>query len=204
MSTLGLSLVFALWAIFPSTARGECIEIAVHSNGFHTSVSLPAASLPEDHPLRALFPDALWVEVGWGDEAFFREAGGGTVEQGVAAAFAGGPTVVQAYPYRGEPAAVFSAEATRYAAITREGAAALAAYLDAELVRGGDGAPIVVAPGHNGEALFLRGREGRFHLFNNCNHWTARALRAAGLPVRDSMTADAVMAQLRGAPERCE
>jgi len=46
-----------------------------------------------------------------------------------------------------------------------------------------EGAPLVIVPGKlEGRSLFLRGRTG-FHAFNGCNHWMARALRAAGLDV---------------------
>jgi hypothetical protein len=42
---------------------------------------------------------------------------------------------------------------------------------------------------------------GRFHLFNNCNTWTARALQAAGLAIEADgvLTVDDLMARLRAA-----
>ena len=40
---------------------------------------------------------------------------------------------------------------------------------------------------------------GEFHLFNTCNTWTARVLRAGGLALSSSgiITADGLMARLR-------
>jgi hypothetical protein len=56
-----------------------------------------------------------------------------------------------------------------------------------------------VAPlgsGLYGDSRFYPARE-TFHLFNTCNVWTARALRSAGLPVRDAITTEGLMAQVR-------
>ncbi|MFO7315144.1 DUF2459 domain-containing protein, partial [Rhodothermus marinus] len=43
-------------------------------------------------------------------------------------------------------------------------------------------------PGLYGRESFFYAAHGRYHLFNNCNHWVARALRAAGLPVHPGRT----------------
>jgi hypothetical protein len=43
---------------------------------------------------------------------------------------------------------------------------------------------------------FYPGRE-TFHLLRTCNVWTARALRAAGLPVGDALTRAGVVRQVR-------
>lgn len=53
-----------------------------------------------------------------------------------------------------------------------------------------------LGPGLYGDSRFYPARE-RFHLFNTCNVWTARALRAAGLPFAPAVTAEGVMAQAR-------
>ena len=68
-------------------------------------------------------------------------------------------------------------------AVSREGAAAFVAYVDRTLALDAAGGAIVVAQGKLiGQSSFLRAR-GSFHLFNVCNQWMARALRAAGVNV---------------------
>jgi hypothetical protein len=53
-----------------------------------------------------------------------------------------------------------------------------------------------LAAGHYGDSRFYPGREP-FHLLRTCNVWTAGALRAAGLSVRDAITLDGLMSQVR-------
>ena len=68
-------------------------------------------------------------------------------------------------------------------AISREGAARFVAYVDRYLVLDETGAAVRTSDGKViGRSAFLRSR-GSFHLFNVCNQWMARALRAAGVDV---------------------
>ena len=39
--------------------------------------------------------------------------------------------------------------------------------------------------------------EGEYSLFNTCNSWTAKALQAAGLPIRTTLKAAGLMRQLQ-------
>lgn len=173
---------------------GPCVEIMVASNGFHTDLVFPAAVLPRDHPLRRLYPEARLFSVGWGDREAYR-TGSEQPWRHVEALFPG-PSVlhVAADPgWRGAPAA-----------ISESGAAALSAYLRAALEPNAAGEAAVVSEGLvPGRSAFVAARES-FHAFNLCNHWTARALRAAGLPVSDlgAWLAEGVLRQLRHAP-RC-
>jgi len=55
-----------------------------------------------------------------------------------------------------------------------------------------------LASGLGANSLFYPAR-GKFHLFNTCNSWTARALKAAGYPLGmlDPVTADELIAKVR-------
>lgn len=186
-------------------ARNGCIEIAVQANWFHSNLVLPAAVLAQGHPLLRLYPDARWFAVGWGDEDYYREPGGGTVMQGLRAAFGGGPTVLHVIAFRDAPEVYFDAETVTRAGVTQAGAARIAAFIAEEIARRPEGGPAIVADGHHaGRSLFLRGADDNFHLFNNCNHWTARGLRQAGLNVSGALTANGVVNRLRRVGERCE
>ena len=58
----------------------------------------------------------------------------------------------------------------------------VAALLDSTFARSnGSVMPQELGPGLYGTSLFFRAN-GAFHLFNVCNHWTARVLDAAGIP----------------------
>lgn len=182
----------------------ECMEIGVYSNGFHASVIAPREAFAANHPFRRLFPDAPWFVAGWGDEAFFREGGGGDLGQGLRAAIPGGPTVVHVIATNEPPELFFASGETVRIAVSNADAAALARYLSEEIALSPDGAAVIVAPGHHADrSFFLRGREHTFSLFNNCNHWAARALGAAGVEVTAPMTAAALISRARRFRSSC-
>lgn len=179
--------LFAVWperALVAAPAqRGDCVPVQVWSNGFHVDLALDAALLSEDHPLRRLYPRARSFLIGWGDEDFYRSEGKDML-MGLAALAPPSPSVMHVVAGDEAVEQYFRPRLKRTIGVSHAGAAALGAYLDRALVRGADGGAIVVAPGHLPErSVFLRTGED-FHLFNVCNHWMARALRAAGVDVR--------------------
>jgi uncharacterized protein (TIGR02117 family) len=188
-----------------SAARAnDCLEIGVYSNGFHASVIAPRDALEADHPFRRLYGEARWFVAGWGDEAFFRESGGGTLVQGLRAAIPGGPTVIQLIATSEPPEQYFASGETVRIAVSSAQAAGLARYLRQEIELSSYGDLAIVAPGHHaGRSVFLRGRDHTFSLFNNCNHWTARALGAAGVEIRPAATAGALLARARRLSSSC-
>lgn len=180
---------------------GDCFEVAVWSNGVHTSLSIPAEALPPDHPFRRLYPEARHLLIGWGDAAFYR-SDGTDWRLGLRALIPPSPSAVHVLASDTPAETWFTpTEAPRFG-IDRAGAVELSRFLAQALETGADGAPKVLSEGQvPGASVFLAGREG-FHAFNVCNHWTARALRAAGLDVRGAWSAEAVKRQVRGLP-RC-
>jgi hypothetical protein len=66
--------------------------------------------------------------------------------------------------------------------------------------RGDEGDLRPLGPGLYARSRFYAAR-GRYHVFNNCNHWTARTLGAAGLPVETehALTEEQLMEQVRAA-----
>jgi hypothetical protein len=191
-------------AQFDAPPANDCLVIGVYSNGFHASVIAPQEALEADHPFRRLFPDARWFVAGWGDEAFFRESGGGTIGQGLRAAIPGGPTVVHLIAIDEPPERYFASGESVRIAVSGADAAALARYLKEEIELSPGGGPVVVAPGHHaGRSVFLRGRDRTFSLFNNCNHWAARALNAAGVEIAGTTTATALISRARRFRSSC-
>ena len=187
----------------PDVTAG-CYDIAVWSNGVHTSLSLPAAALPADHVLRAQVPAARHLLIGWRDAAFYR-SDGGDVWLGVRALIPPSPSAVHVLGSEAPAEDWFTPKEAPRFAISQAGAEGLAAYLDAAVARHAAGAPGVLGPGQvAGASVFLKGSQG-FHALSVCNHWTARALRSAGLEVRTAgaFTAAAVKRQVRHLPT-CE
>lgn len=185
------ALVFAVmvYLYFPQSApevaaprADDCVELHLWTNGFHTDIAAPAEIFPNSHALRRLYPEARAFLIGWGDERFYRSD---VFDWGLAldAVMPPSPSVMHiAYDAPGA-AAYLGPNGDAPIAVSRQGAAGFVAYVDRTLALDAEGRPEIVAPGKLiGRSAFLRAR-GSFHLFNVCNQWMARALRAAGLHV---------------------
>lgn len=159
---------------------GDCVELTLFTNGFHTDIAAPAAIFPEDHPLRRLYPEAQTFLIGWGEERFYF-SDGTDVWLGLDALIPPSPTVLHVTYNAPAVAAYLAPNAETPVAISEEGAARFVAFIDRALVLDAEGQAIRTSDGKIvGRSSFLRTR-GSFHLFNVCNQWMARALRAAGI-----------------------
>lgn len=186
-AALLLALVGYLYApppapnVAPPTA-GDCVELHLWSNGVHSDIAAPAALFPEDHPLRRRFPAARAFLIGWGDEAFYRSDGRSWL-MAVDAVIPPSPTALHIAYDAPRAAAYLGPGDDTPIAVSGAGAARFVAFIDRALVLGPDGEAVFLDEGKlRGRSAFLRAR-GDFHLFNVCNHWIARALRAAGVNV---------------------
>lgn len=161
---------------------GDCVELHLYSNGFHSDIGAPASIFPDDHALRRLYPEARSFLIGWGEEHFYQSPGTDLM-LGLDAIIPPSPTVFH-IAYNAAPSSVYLGPTDDTAvAVSAEGAAAFVALVDKYLALDAAGDAIPVAQGKVvGRSMFLRSR-GSFHLFNVCNHWMAKALRAAGVNV---------------------
>lgn len=188
----------------PRASAGDCVEIGLWSNDWHTSFALAADLLPAGHPLRRLYPDARHFLVGWGDAEFYR-SDGTDLGLGLKALLPGGKTVVHVIAAQRPVEGSFLPAEMVYAGLSRAGAARLAEGLSASMALDAAGAAVTVAPGqHGAQSRFLAGR-GAFDLFTVCNHWTARAMRRAGVDVNGAFAyrGDWLTAQVRRKAPRC-
>lgn len=161
---------------------GDCVELHLYSNGFHSDIGAPASIFPDDHALRRLYPEARSFLIGWGEEHFYQSPGTDLM-LGLDAIIPPSPTVFH-IAYNAAPSSVYLGPTDDTAvAVSAEGAAAFVALVDKYLALDAARDAIPVARGKVvGRSMFLRSR-GSFHLFNVCNHWMAKALRAAGVNV---------------------
>lgn len=174
---------------------GTAVPIFLVSNGFHSGLVLPRPELlsaagrdgrPAAAAVATRFGHYDWVEVGWGDARFYRdEATPGAIDYrlGLRALFTpGNASVAHVVGIAGDPRIPFGRIDVVAIGLSPEGFGRLVARLDATFDTEDGGRPEVLGPGLYGPSLFYRAR-GTFSLFNLCNHWTARLLDAAGLPV---------------------
>ncbi len=174
------------------------IAIQVTSNGWHTGIVVARALLPAGAiPEAADFPDAPYLSFGWGDAEFY-PAPRPTVGMTFRAALQPTPAVVHMAGLPTDPRQVFPNAEVVNLRVSIAGYRKLLAYLHGSFARAGRERVPSTAPGLYSFSLFYPA-EGKFHLFNTCNTWTAKGLELTGLPIRVSGTlrAEDLMAQVR-------
>jgi uncharacterized protein (TIGR02117 family) len=136
--------------------------------------------------LATRFSGFSWVEIGWGEEEFYRSvptAASLTLGLAVRALFRpGNPSVVHVVGLVQPPRISFPAADIIRLGLSEEGFARAAERLNATFAPAANGLPIEdLGPGLYGPSLFFRA-VGAFNLLNVCNHWVANLLDAAGVP----------------------
>jgi uncharacterized protein (TIGR02117 family) len=164
----------------------------------HTGIAIPTVDWPSrDWPVLADFPQARYLEFGWGDAAYY-QAPDPTLGETIAAVFWPTPTVMEVIPWQGigETSADYEAVALR---VSDAELRAIAKSIDDSFVQPisatGNGYQVA-----GGKALFYHAR-GKFHAFRMCNRWTAERLLTVGCSVRPRLIMTA--SQAITAAERC-
>jgi len=181
----------------PASAAGEYFaSIYVVNHGKHTGLTLRRGDIPPGlWPESGDFAGADYVELGWGDWDYYQADEPGLWVTLKAALW---PTasVLHVAGIRGSVADWLAGyEVVRFD-LTRSAFGRLADYIHRSVDRHGAARVEPLDPGHVGDSHFYPAR-GKFHLFNTCNGWTARALEAAGYPMGlfRPVTADQLMAK---------
>jgi uncharacterized protein (TIGR02117 family) len=173
--------------LFPPTAGDPTHDVFVVGHGWHAGIVLPRAELPAGSwPILPEIPAGDWLEVGWGDRAFYVHPDPGL---GIAlrAVLWPTPSVLHLAGFSGPVAEYFPASRITRLSLSPAGFEALLQYLSASFARDPDGAPRALGPGLYGQSQFYASTEP-YHLFRTCNVWTARALRTAGIPITPLLT----------------
>jgi uncharacterized protein (TIGR02117 family) len=172
--------------------------VFVTSNGWHSSIVIGRNALPDGLVLEAAdFPDARFLEFGWGDAEYYPAKDPG-IGMALAAALAPTPSVVHMAGYALPPARRYPKSEVLALVLDEASLGRLATFIDATFDRGGQARAASSGPGLYSDSLFYPAL-GEFHLFNTCNTWSARALAAAGLELEamGTSSAEELMEQLR-------
>lgn len=175
---------------------------------WHTSVMLDAATYRRLSKLPALSTSldtevapAGYVRIGWGDGDYYTGKST-TVVTATRALIASSYSAIQVIGYTADPFARIPAETIVPLHITDEAMRELVTYLDASFARG-EADNLLPLPGYVENSGVFFEASARYGLFNTCNTWSSKALRAAGLPIRGSLnlTAQGVFEQARAISE---
>ena len=182
-------------ALWPPAANVPSAEIHVVSHGYHSGIVLERAAMTEaaergGHAaliaVAQRFANYRWLEIGWGDEGFYRtvpDAASLTFRLAIRALFwPGNASIVHVVGLNSHPSDTFPTSDIIRIPLSSAGFARMLDMLEAGFDRGSGAAALEpLGPGLYGPSLFYRGVDA-FHVFNVCNHWVARLLSAAGLP----------------------
>ena len=175
--------------------------IHVASNGWHTAIIVPAPPLIATDALPEVvdFPDAAFLEFGWGDRTYY-PAKEKTLGMTLSAALVPTSAVMHMAALKTPPKDGSSELEVISMKLTRSGFRNLVLALAAEFERPAGGRAKPVSRGLYSNSHFYHAR-GKFHLFNTCNTWTARMLREGGVPLSPAgiLTADGLINRLRKA-----
>jgi uncharacterized protein (TIGR02117 family) len=181
-------------SLWPPQPGAPTTEVFVVSHGYHAGIVLPRRALADAASRRGLsalgeiltrFAAFDRLEIGWGDEGFYREVptvASLTVALAARALFRpGNPSVLHVVGLNNDPRAAFARSDMVRIELGEASFARVADKLDATFARDATGRPEDLGPGLYGPSLFFRAN-GAFHIFNVCNHWLAGLLDAAGVP----------------------
>lgn len=136
--------------------------------GFAEAAGVPVAA-----------PQAEWLSVGWGSEAFYTSAGSyADIRPGAVFTAITGDRAVLRLDVAGDISRV---EGIQYLTLSEPQFAVLLARLAADFQRDQTGAALPLAARFNEHDAFFEAK-GRFNIFHPCNAWLGEVLREAGVP----------------------
>jgi uncharacterized protein (TIGR02117 family) len=181
-------------ALYPVAAGSPAVTVFVVSHGYHAGIVLPRAALAEMASRRGYaaliavatrFAAYPFLEMGWGDEGFYRSVptlAALTIPMAARALFMpGNPSVLHVVGLSYPPRGAFPAADIIALDLSAEGFDRLLARLDATFAPGAGGPVEDAGAGLYGPSRFYRAR-GTFNIFHVCNHWLADLLDVAGVP----------------------
>jgi len=164
-------------ATAPSADSTSAVYVIRH--GWHAGIAVRRADLPTGAwPVLDAFPDARYLEVGWGEARYYPgESRGlwGAIRAG------GWPSssVLHVVPLGSAVQASFPKNTIARVPVSAAELEALTRYVAASFDTTAGGAARPTASGYFPNSQFFASGL-TYHVFNNCNHWAAGALEAAG------------------------
>lgn len=169
--------------LFPPVEGAPSKNIYLVSHGWHAGIVIQHVDVPEGICIlhERDFPEAKYLEVGWGDQDFY-QAPEPTLGMKLKAALLPTKSVLHVVGFSDFVRNYFPNSEIIEIALSYEGFERLCTYIEQSYARDERGDFRALGPGLYGNSQFYESKE-RYHLFKTCNVWTARALRAAGAPV---------------------
>ena len=182
-------------ALYPAAAGAFGSRVYFLDHGYHASLVVARNDLADIARAGGLgavtavadkFRDYDYLEIGWGDEGFYRGAAEFDLAGSQAALRAlfgpANPSALHIVGLTRPPDEVFTRSHVRPIDLSVRGAEHLARFIAATFAVQPSGLPEELGPGLYGPSLFYRAAPA-YSLSHTCNHWVAEGLNAAGLGV---------------------
>ncbi len=159
-------------------ASEPTLPVYVIGQGWHTGIALQKTDLL---PESADFPTADYLEIGWGDWDYYQAADPGLWLL-LKAAFWPSASVLHVIGVQGSISERFGGFDIVKLDVPLSGISGLTAFIHASFQRNSAAKAVPLRRGFGANSFFYPAT-GKFHIFNNCNTWVARALESAGYPM---------------------
>jgi uncharacterized protein (TIGR02117 family) len=157
-------------------------RVFVVHNNWHAALVVPKADLSQALvPEQEHFPEAEYLEIGWGDRDYF-PATEESVGLALRAAFWSRGSVLHVVGFRGAVRDYFTDGESIELALSSEAFRRLSEFVSASFSRTDPSIPAESQPGLVPYARFYPAA-GRFSILRTCNTWIAEALKSAGLDI---------------------
>jgi uncharacterized protein (TIGR02117 family) len=180
--------------LYPVVSGEPAVAVSVVSHGYHAGIVLPRAALadvasrrgyPALGAVAARFAAYPFLEIGWGDEGFYRSVptlASLSVAMAARALFLpGNPSVLHVVGLSYPPRNAFPSADIVLLELSAEGFERMLGRIEATFAPAGAVAADDLGAGLYGPSRFYRAN-GTFNIFHVCNHWLADLLDAAGVP----------------------
>jgi uncharacterized protein (TIGR02117 family) len=161
---------------------GNDKRVFVVHNNWHAALVVRKADLTQGLiPERDHFPEAEYLEIGWGDRDYF-PATEESVGLALRAAFRSRGSVLHVVGFNGAVRDYFPDGEIIELALSREPFRRLSEFLSGSFARTDPSIPAQSQPGLVANGRFYPAT-GRFSILRTCNTWIAEALKSAGLGI---------------------
>jgi uncharacterized protein (TIGR02117 family) len=188
---------------YPPEHSGDKVEFYVVSHGWHTGLVVQKKMLNQRlRHVTSQVGDAPYYEFGWGDREYYR-APKATLGLTLRAALLPTRSVMHVVAVNKQPKKYFTDAQVIKVSLSNKAHKLMVTEISQSVKLDTKGNPVRLGKGLYGKSRFFEAK-GRFILGRNCNNWTARMLKKAGVPIQplSAITTKGVMSQTRKALAR--
>lgn len=202
MQTLKTVLVVIFLFLYSSIFAKGNKDIFVVNHGWHTSIILKVEDINSSvWQIDSVFKKHQYIEIGWGDEAFYKSSDP-SIWMTLQAALIPTSSVLHVRALSRHDLSIFSKENIIKISLSQIAYTKLLAFIENSFAKR-DSKSIILSKGLYPNSFFYLSNK-KYHILHTCNVWTAEALQSAEVDILPffTITTDALFSQIRESEER--